>query len=146
MRCDHSAGHQSKACAAPAKAPARQAIESESPAVVAARSQIGAARWERRAAYSDLFTPSLNGSINYTRFSDPFFNFGTAAISKSATSATLDASYTILGFSKYANVKRSNALLESAQAAETLIHFRSSFATDGTCPNTSRKRRTTRPK
>ena len=111
-------------------AEARRRADAVDPAVVAARGRIGAARWERRAAYSELFTPSLNGGISYVRFSDPFFNFGTAGISKSATSATLDASYAILGFSKYANVKRSSASLESAEANETMIRFRSSFETD----------------
>jgi len=109
---------------------ARRRAGAVDPAIVAARNQIGTAQWERRAAWSDLLTPNMNAGLGYLRFSDPFFNFGTGSISRSATNATLDASYTILGGSKFASVRRSRASLESAEANETVVRFRSSFQTD----------------
>ena len=111
-------------------AEARRRADAVDPAVVAARNQITTASWEHRAAMSDLLTPSLNAGVSYLRFSNPFFNFGTGAISRSATNATLDASYSILGGAKFANLKRSRATMESAEANATEVRFRSSFETD----------------
>ena len=82
------------------------------------------AGWERRAALVDLFTPDLTADLNYIHFSDPFFNFGTGAISPNAAAATLEASYT----SSWApgssgQLKSSRASLESAEANETATRF-----------------------
>ncbi|HEX2123419.1 MAG TPA: hypothetical protein VHL59_17440, partial [Thermoanaerobaculia bacterium] len=60
---------------------ARRRASTTDPSAVAARGQIETALWERRAAFTDLFTPTLTGESNYTRFSDPFFNIGTGGIS-----------------------------------------------------------------
>lgn len=111
-------------------AEARRRAISESPDVVAAREQVSTALWEKRAAYSDLITPGLTATAGYTRFSDPFFNFGTGSISPNATSATLDASYTLLGGGKLGALKRSRASVASAEASETAIRFRAAMATD----------------
>ena len=100
------------------------------PAAVSAREDVETAGWERRAALSDLITPSITAGTSYTRFSDPFFNFGTGNISPSATSATLQASYTLVGFSKITELKRSRAAFESAVAYETAAEFRTALATD----------------
>src|SRR5262245_42076690 len=58
------------------------------PAAVAARSETGAASWERRAARLDLFTPNVTVGGGYTHYSEPFFNLGTGAITPNATNAT----------------------------------------------------------
>jgi multidrug efflux system outer membrane protein len=100
------------------------------PTAVSAREDVETAAWERRAALSDLFTPNITAGTSYTRFSDPFFNFGTGNISPSATSATLQASYTLIGFSKITELKRSRAAFESAVAYETAAEFRTALATD----------------
>ena len=100
------------------------------PAAVAARTEVGTASWERRAALADLFTPHLTAATSYVRFSDPFFNFGTGAISSTATSATLEARYTLLGGGKLAEVRRSRAAVESAEASETAARFRTALAAD----------------
>ena len=68
---------------------ARRRSTAVDPTAVAARSEVGAAAWERRAARLDLFTPSITAGTSYSRFSEPFFNFGTGGIGPSATSAPL---------------------------------------------------------
>ena len=56
-----------------------------------------------------MIAPNLTAGGNYTHFSEPFFNFGTGTISPNATSATLQASYTVLGAGKFGELKRSRA-------------------------------------
>lgn len=109
---------------------ARRRASTTDPIAVAARGQIETALWERRAAFTDLVAPTVTGESNYTRFSDPFFNFGTGAISSSATSATLNASYSILGTGKTGELRRARALVQSAEANETATRFRVALATD----------------
>jgi outer membrane protein TolC len=125
------------AVTAPAQAPpvvtlteARQRAAAVDPGLAAARGYVSTAVWERRTARADLFTPRLSAGTSYLRFSDPFFNFGTGEISPNATSATLDATYTILGAGKLGELKRSAATLESAEASETAARFRTALATD----------------
>jgi outer membrane protein len=109
---------------------ARRRTASLDPRVVAARGDVETAVWERRAAVSDLLTPGLNAGVSYIRFSDPFFNFGTGNISPNATSATLEARYTLLGGGKLGNLRRSRAAISSAEASETATRFRAALATD----------------
>ena len=100
------------------------------PTTVAASQRIRVAGWERRAAQADLYAPRLNGSINYIRFSEPFFNFGTGNISPNSAAAQLEASYVILGAGKLGTLKSSRASLESAEANETVARFQSALGTD----------------
>ncbi|MEX2110999.1 MAG: TolC family protein [Gemmatimonadaceae bacterium] len=111
-------------------AEARRRAASVDPAAVTARGRIETASWQRRAALADVLTPNLTAGGNYTHFSEPFFNFGTGAISPNATSATLEASYVLLGAGKFGELKSSRALLESAEANETAVRFRTALATD----------------
>ena len=100
------------------------------PLSVAARGGVGAASWERRAAWLDLVTPSITAATSYTRFSDPFFNAGTGGISTNATAATIDARYSLLGNSKLAALGQAKASLATAEANETAAKFRTALATD----------------
>ena len=109
---------------------ARRRAMSVDPDAIAARGGVSAALWERRAARADLFTPSVTAAMSYTHFSDPFFNFGTGTISPNATSATLQASYTLLGAGKLGALQRSRASLESAEATETAMRFRTALEVD----------------
>ncbi len=111
-------------------AEARRRAALVDPAAVAARGEVETAAWERRAALTDLLTPNVTAGAGYTHFSEPFFNFGTGTISPNATSATLQASYTLLGSGKVAELKRSRASLTSAMAGETAARFRTALATD----------------
>ena len=100
------------------------------PQGVAARDQVETAAWERRAALSSLITPTITAATSYTHFSDPFFNLGTGGINSTATSATLQAGYTVLGGGKFSEVKRSRASFESAAASEIVAEFRVALAID----------------
>ncbi|HJR41849.1 MAG TPA: TolC family protein [Gemmatimonadaceae bacterium] len=109
---------------------ARQRARRVSPDAVAARGQVETASWERRSALANLFTPHITANGNYTRFSDPFFNFGTGGISPNATSATIEARYTLLGAGKLGNLKSSRASVASAAATETAAQFRTALEAD----------------
>ena len=109
---------------------ARQRAALVSPDAVAARSRIETAEWQHRAAVTNLLTPNLSTTVNYTHFSEPFFNFGTGSISPNSASATFDARYTLLGAGKFGDLKSSNASIASAEANETVARFRSGLETD----------------
>ena len=111
-------------------AEARRRSASVDPNAVAARSLMETAAWQRRAALADILTPNLTAGLNYTHFSDPFFNFGTGAISPNATSATVQASYVLLGTGKFGALKSSRAAVQSADANETAVRFRAALETD----------------
>jgi len=109
---------------------ARRRSVSIDPDAVAARSRVETASWEKRTAFTNLVTPTVKYNTTYTHLSAPFFNFGTGGVSPNATSATLDANYSILGFGKFGTLKRSRASLESAEANETVARFRTALETD----------------
>lgn len=111
-------------------AEARRRAASVDPNAVAARGRIETAAWQRRSALADVLTPNLTAGGNYTHFSEPFFNFGTGSISPNATSATLQASYTLLGAGKFGELRSSRASVESAEANETAVRFRTALETD----------------
>jgi outer membrane protein TolC len=111
-------------------AEARRRAVAVDPAAVAARGEVTTAAWERRSALAGLFTPTLTASTSYIRFSEPFFNFGTGEISPNTTSATLEARYTLLGEGKFAELRRSRAAVESAEASEVAAGFRTALETD----------------
>jgi outer membrane protein TolC len=109
---------------------ARRLAAAVDPVAVEARAGVSAASWERRSAWADLLTPNVRATTSYLKFSDPFFNFGTGNISSSATSATLEATYTLLGAGKLAQLRRSGASVASAEATETAARFRTALAAD----------------
>jgi outer membrane protein TolC len=111
-------------------AEARSRASTIAPEAVAARAELNAALWERRSATAQLLTPNLTATTSYTRFSSPFFNFGTGNITPNATNATLQASYTLFGARKFAELSRSRASVASALAEETAALFETSLATD----------------
>jgi outer membrane protein TolC len=111
-------------------AEARRRATSVDPNAVAARGQIATAAWERRAAMADVLTPRLTAGGSYTHSPDSVFNFGTFGLSRTATSATLQASYTLLGAGKFGALRSSRASVESAEASETAVRFRTALAAD----------------
>jgi outer membrane protein TolC len=111
-------------------AEARRRAASVDPNAVDARGRIETASWLRRAALADIFTPNLTAGVGYTHFSEPFFNFGTGSISPNATSATIQASYTLLGGGKFGVLSASRASVESAEANETAVRFRTALVID----------------
>jgi outer membrane protein TolC len=111
-------------------AEARRRAASVDPNAVAARGRLETAAWRRRAAVADVVAPNLDGAIGYTHFSEPFFNFGTGTISPNATSATVQARYTVLGAGKFGELRSSRAFVESAEANETAVRFRTALDVD----------------
>ena len=111
-------------------AEARRRAIAVDPDAVASRSDVETASWERRAALATLLTPTISANGNYTRFSDPFFNFGTGDISPNAASATLEATYTLLGAGRWGELGSSRASLASAEASETASRFRTALEAD----------------
>jgi outer membrane protein TolC len=111
-------------------ADARRRAALVDPDAVAARANVETAVWERRAARTDLFTPNVFATTNFTHFARRSVNFGTFSTSANATSATLEGSYTLLGAGKLSSLKRARASLESAEASETATRFRTALATD----------------
>lgn len=111
-------------------AEARRRATSVDPDAVAARGEVATAVWGRRAAVANMFAPTITAGGSYTHFSEPFFNFGTGGISPNATSATLEARYTVLGAGKLGELRSSRASLASAEASETAARFRTALATD----------------
>jgi outer membrane protein TolC len=109
---------------------ARRRASSVDPDAVAARADVTTAFWERRTARTNLYTPTITAGANYTRLKDPFINFGTFENSKTSTNATLEGSYSIFGSRKFAELKRTKATLESAEADETAEQFRTALSTD----------------
>jgi outer membrane protein, multidrug efflux system len=109
---------------------ARRRAMSVDPDAVESRTRVHTAEWEKRSAFARLVTPTLTGGLSYIRFSDPFFNFGTGNISPNATSATLEASYSILGSGRWGALRSSRASVESAEAGETAERFRTALAAD----------------
>src|SRR5262245_27183402 len=109
---------------------ARQRALGVDPVAVEASNAIRTAEWTRRSAVADLIAPRLTGNINYIRFSEPFFNFGTGAITPNAASAQLEASWVILGAGKLGIVKATKAGLASAEANELATRYQSTLNTD----------------
>jgi len=79
---------------------------------------------------ANLVTPRVRGGVNYIHFSQPFFNFGTASISPNSASATLEASYVLLGAGKLSIGRSSRASVASAEANEDAATYRTALATD----------------
>jgi outer membrane protein len=100
------------------------------PATIAARGDVDVAAWQRRSAFTDLVTPHVSASSSFASYSDPFMNPGTGNLSAQATSATVQASYTIFGRGKFAAVKRARASLDRAAAGETAAEFQITLSTD----------------
>ena len=111
-------------------ADARERAMAVSPANIAARGDVDVAAWQRRSALTDLITPNVSANTSYATYSDPFMNPGTGNVSAQATSATLQASYTIFGGGKFAAVKNARASLNRAAAGETAATFNVTLATD----------------
>lgn len=109
---------------------ARRRAATTDPASVAARADLTTASWEKRTARADLFTPTVTAGVGLTQFSDPFFNFGTGAITSNATNATLNATYSIVGPRKFAEVRRASAAVASAEASEVASRFQVALSAD----------------
>src|SRR6266480_975267 len=100
------------------------------PNYVAALGQVDNAVWARRSAFSVFILPSVTLSTDATRYSPPFFNFGTLSLQKYSVQAAVTARYDLFtGGQKLAELSRSAAALEGAHAGELLAVARARVAT-----------------
>ncbi len=109
---------------------ARRLALNVNPAAVATRSASQVAEWERRYSRLSLFTPTVTATTGFTRFSEPFFNFGTGEITPNATSATLEARYTVLEPGRLSGRRRAQASVATADANEVAARAHVTLVTD----------------
>ena len=111
---------------------ARHRAATVDPTAVAGRANADAATWQRRSAWADLLTPQVTLGANYTHYSEPFFNFGTGNITPNSTNATVEARYLLIGSGRFTTLRRAQAALTEAEAAEVAAKFQSEYVTDAT--------------
>ena len=97
------------------------------PNYVQALGQVDNAEWGRRAALAVFVLPSLTASIDATKYSTEFFNIGTGQNQDKAVNATFEARYELFSGQKIADLGRTSAELESAQASELSQRFRAAL-------------------
>lgn len=100
------------------------------PNYVRALGQVDNAEWGRRAALAVFVLPSLGASIDATRYSTEFFNIGTGRDQAEAVNATFQARYDLFNARKIADLGRTRAELESAEASELDQRFRTALLTE----------------
>jgi outer membrane protein TolC len=103
-----------------------QAIERSSrldPDYVRALGQIDNAAWGRRAARLAFILPSVSLSTDLTKYSSAFFNIGTGTPVSTSVTARVDARYELFSLRKLADLSRTGAELEGAQAEELRARF-----------------------
>ena len=97
------------------------------PDYVQAMGQVDNAEWGRRVALLTLVLPSLNASIDATRYSTEFFNVGTGRNQAEAVNASLVAQYDLFNARKFTDLGRTRAELEGAEASELEQRFRTAL-------------------
>jgi outer membrane protein len=100
------------------------------PNYVRALGQVDNAEWGRRAALAVFVLPSLGASIDATRYSTEFFNIGTGRDQAEAVNATFQARYDLFNARKIADLGRTRAELENAEASELDQRFRTALLTE----------------
>jgi outer membrane protein TolC len=101
------------------------------PNYVAALTQVATADWARRSALATFVLPSLTVSTAYTGYSTPQFNIGTSQLAKTIVTAQVDARYELFtGGRHLAEIRRTKADLESAQATEVQARYAAALATE----------------
>lgn len=98
---------------------------------VQAVGQLSDAEWGRRLAFTVFILPSVTVSSDYINYSTPQFNVGTGQQAGRSVTARVDARYELFtGGRKLAELSRSRAALEGAQANEVLARYEAAFLTE----------------
>jgi len=100
------------------------------PDYVAALGLVGEAQWARTAAKVAFFVPSAQASLDYTKYSQAFFNIGTFNQSSTASTFNLSASYDIFSARKFTELSRTAAELERATATEAKSRYAAALLTE----------------
>ncbi len=101
------------------------------PNYVRALGSVENAAWARRAARSAMVLPSLSVSTDYTRFSIEQLNIGTGVRTPTSATARIDARFELFtGFRKLAELSRTNADLDAANAGREQQRFLTALDTE----------------
>ena len=65
---------------------------------------MGEASWARTAAKVAFFVPSAQATLDYSKYSQAFFNIGTANASSTSATFNLSASYDIFSARKFTDL------------------------------------------
>lgn len=97
------------------------------PDYVFALGQVDNAEWGRRAARFAFVLPSVTLNTDLTKYSSAFFNIGTGEPQSTSATARIDARYELFSLRKLAELSRTGAELETAQADELRARFAAAF-------------------
>ena len=100
------------------------------PNYVRALGQVDNAEWGRRAAIAVFVLPSLSLSLDATKYSTEFFNIGTGRPQDASVIADIQARYELFSGRKFANLGRTAAELDQAQATELEQRFQAALQTE----------------
>lgn len=101
------------------------------PNYIRAVGSVGNAAWARRSTVSALVLPSLSLSSDYTASSTPILNLGLGRAVKTLASVRADARFELFtGGRKLAELRRTNAELETAEATEMQAKFLTALGTE----------------
>lgn len=100
------------------------------PNYVRALGQVDNAEWGRRAAIAVFVLPSLSLSLDATKYSTEFFNIGTGRPQNASVIADIQARYELFSGRKFANLGRTAAELDQAQATELEQRFQAALQTE----------------
>jgi outer membrane protein len=100
------------------------------PNYVRAMGQVGNAEWGRRAAFAVFVLPSITANLDATKYSTDFFNVGTGRPQSTAVNASFTGRYDLFSARKFADLGRTRAELESAEAGELNQRFQSALLTE----------------
>lgn len=101
------------------------------PDYISASRQIADATWSRRAALTAFVVPSVSTQLTATRYSNESFNIGTGDRASQIVDARLNGRLNLFaGLSKFNELTRANAELESARANEQRARFATAVMTE----------------
>ncbi len=100
------------------------------PNYVRALGQVDNAEWGRRAAIAVFVLPSLSVSLDATKYSTAFFNIGTGRPQDASVIATIQARYELFSGRKFADLGRTAADLDRAEATELEQRFQTALQTE----------------
>ena len=100
------------------------------PGYVAALGRVDNAEWGRRAARLVFILPAVSASTDATRYSTSFFNIGTGQPQSTSVTAQVDARYELFSLRKLADLSRTSAEVQSAEAGEVKARFSAALLTE----------------
>jgi outer membrane protein len=100
------------------------------PSYVRALGSVAEADWSRKAARVAFLVPALTASLDYTKYSQAFFNIGTFNQSSTSSTFQLAASYELFSARKFMDLGRTAAELEGATATEVQQRFVAALLTE----------------